>query len=330
MRHKSLSDNKTPANGVERRGVRRLRVAEEAAGQRLDNFLARELKGVPRGHLYRLLRTGQVRVNGGRRKPAYRLAAGDELRLPPLRIAERTPATGPLHRVSALLASGVLYEDKWLLAVGKPVGMPVHGGSGLDGGLIEALRILRAEPGLELAHRLDRDTSGCILIARRRSALRVLHAAFREGAVEKRYLALLLGRVEVPFASTEPLARYVKRGGERQVAVSVEGKRALTRFEPLASGARASLVAAFPATGRTHQIRVHAADVGHPVAGDTRYGDKAANRALKADGLDRLALHAERLAFAHPRTGEALEIEAPLPADLAAAVKTLTGYGNEK
>ncbi|MGH8272738.1 MAG: RluA family pseudouridine synthase, partial [Gammaproteobacteria bacterium] len=306
-------------------GVRRVHASAEDAGQRLDNFLAREWKGVPRGHVYRLLRTGQVRVNGGRRKPAYRLAAGDELRLPPVRIAERTPATGPLQRVSALLDSNVLYEDKWLLAVCKPSGMPVHGGSGLSGGLIEALRILRAEPELELVHRLDRDTSGVIVIARRRSALRALHAAFREGTIKKRYLAILLGRVEAPFTSEAPLARYVKRGGERHVAVSAEGKRSVTRFEPLAPGERVSLVAALPATGRTHQIRVHAAEAGHPVAGDTRYGDKEANRSLKTDGLARLALHAERLVFAHPQIGEPLEIQAPLPADLASALETLTG-----
>jgi 23S rRNA pseudouridine955/2504/2580 synthase len=324
--HKFLSDNRDPAEGSSRRGVRRLRVDEEAAGQRLDNFLARELKGVPRGHLYRLLRTGQVRVNGGRRKPAYRLAAGDELRLPPVRVAEREPATGPLRRVEALLASGLLYEDDVLLAVNKPAGMPVHGGSGLAGGLIEALRILRKEPALELIHRLDRDTSGCLLIARRRGALRALHAAFREGSVEKRYLALLLGRVEKAFTSDAPLARYVKRGGERHVAVSEAGKRSFTRFEPIAAGEQVSLVVALPATGRTHQIRVHAAASAHPVAGDIRYGDKTANRALKSAGLGRLALHAAALRFVHPRSGAPLVIEAPLPADLAPAVQNLTGY----
>ncbi len=318
-----MSDKQTSGKGTPRPGVRRLQVGEEAAGQRLDNFLARELKGVPRGHLYRLLRTGQVRVNGGRRKPAYRLAAGDELRLPPVRVAEREPATGPLRRVSALLEAGVLYEDKWLLAVAKPSGVPVHGGSGLAGGLIEALRILRREPELELVHRLDRDTSGVIVIARRRSALRALHETFREGRVEKRYLALLVGRVETPFTSDEPLARYVRRGGERHVAVSKAGKASKTRFEPVAPGARASLVAAWPATGRTHQIRVHAAAAGHPVAGDTRYGDKDANRALRAAGLKRLALHAAAIAFTHPHSGTRLELTAPLPDDLAVSVQVL-------
>ncbi|MGH8224580.1 MAG: RluA family pseudouridine synthase [Gammaproteobacteria bacterium] len=306
--------------------MRKVQVSAEDAGQRLDNFLARELKGVPRGHLYRLLRTGQVRVNGGRRKPAYRLAAGDELRLPPVRIAERAPVAGPLKRTAAVLETGILYEDAVLLVVAKPSGLPVHGGSGLDGGVIEALRTLRDEPDLELVHRLDRDTSGCLVIARRRSALRALHAAFREGRVEKRYLALLIGRVEAPFTNAAPLARYVKRGGERHVAVAADGKSSFTRFNPLAPGDRASLVAAEPGTGRTHQIRVHAAHAGHPVAGDTRYGDKEANRTLKQDGLHRLALHASLIAFEHPQSGERLTFEAPLPADLAAAAHALTGH----
>lgn len=303
-----------------------MRIGDEDAGQRLDNFLARELKGVPRGHLYRLLRTGQVRVNGGRRRPDYRLAAGDELRLPPVRVAARTPVAGPLKRTAGMLETGILYEDPVLLAIAKPSGLPVHGGSGLDGGVIEALRTLRGEQGLELVHRLDRDTSGCLVVARRRSALRTLHAAFREGRVEKRYLALLLGRIETPFTSDAPLARYVKRGGERQVAVTPQGKRSFTRFVPLAAGEFASLVAAEPGTGRTHQIRVHAAHAGHPVAGDVRYGDKEANRVLRRAGLHRLALHATAIAFDHPVSGERLELRAPLPDDLASVVRTLTGY----
>ncbi len=265
-------------------------------------------------------------MNGGRRKPDYRLLAGDELRLPPVRIAERPPVVGPLKRTAAVLETGILYEDAVLLVVAKASGLPVHGGSGLDGGVIEALRTLRGEPELELVHRLDRDTSGCLVISRRRSALRALHAAFREGRVEKRYLALLLGRVDAPFTSDAPLARYVKRGGERHVAVATDGKSSFTRFTPLAPGDLASLVAAEPGTGRTHQIRVHAAHAGHPVAGDIRYGDKEANLTLKKAGLQRLALHAATIAFDHPQSGERLRLEAPLPADLAPAVRTLTGW----
>lgn len=314
------------ANGDTRRGVHRVTIGDGPAGQRLDNFLVRELKGVPRGHVYRLLRSGQVRVNGGRRKPKYRLCAGDEVRIPPVRIARRARATGPLGRVAALLDAGVLLEDEWLLAVDKPAGMAVHGGSGLRGGLIEALRILRSEPHLELAHRLDRGTSGCLLIARRRSALRALHAALRDGKVEKRYLALVVGRVDEPFVIEAPLRRYARRGGERHVVVSPQGKSAKTCFEPLAGGEQASLVLARPVTGRTHQIRVHAAAAGHPVAGDSRYGDKAANRMLKGHDLKRLALHAASLRFAHPRTAEPLAVKAALPGDLALAVASLTGF----
>lgn len=310
-------------DGGTRLDVRRLRVGEEEAGQRLDNFLARVLKGVPRGHVYRLLRTGQVRVNGGRRPPRYRLAAGDELRLPPVHIAARETPAGPVGPVAAMLAGGPLYEDEVLLVVDKPAGIPVHGGSGLSGGLIEALRTLRGDPDLELAHRLDRDTSGCLVIARRRSALRALHAAFREGEVEKRYLALLVGRVERPFASEAPLKRYVKRSGERHVAVSAAGRPAATRFRPLAVGDRATLVEALPGTGRTHQIRVHAMHAGHPVAGDPRYGDKAANRALKAYGVDRLALHAAMVEFVHPRSGRPVRVEARLPETFAGAIRAL-------
>ncbi|MGH8426616.1 MAG: RluA family pseudouridine synthase [Gammaproteobacteria bacterium] len=310
-----------------RQEVRRLRISAEDAGRRLDNFVASELKGVPRGHLYRLLRTGQVRVNGGRRGADYRLVAGDELRLPPVRIAERTQSVGPLKRVSAVLVAGILYEDAALLVVAKPSGLPVHGGSGLDGGLIEALRTLRAEPGLELVHRLDRDTSGCILIARRKSALRTLHAAFRTGDVEKQYLALLVGRIEREFVSSAPLRRYVKRGGERHVAVADDGRAAVTHFRPLAPGADTTLVVVEPDTGRTHQIRVHAAHAGHPVAGDPRYGDKTANRALKAAGLTRLALHAARISFSHPQTGVRHVVEAPLPADLERIIGRLTNGG---
>lgn len=318
-----MQNKQTLTDGGEiRHGVRRIRVGEDEAGQRLDNYLVRLLKGVPKGHVYRLLRTGQVRVNGGRRNPSYRLAGGDELRLPPVTMSGRK-AAGPVRRVAKVLENDVLYEDAVLLVVDKPSGIPVHGGSGLDGGLIEALRTLRSEPGLELVHRLDRDTSGCLLIARRRSALRALHAAFRRGEVEKVYLALLAGRVERPFTVEAPLRRYVKRGGERHVAVAGDGRAAITHFRPCAVGGPATLVEVRPGTGRTHQIRVHAAHYGHPVAGDPRYGDKAANRMFKEAGLTRLALHAATIAFAHPQTGERMEMAAPLPQEMTRALTAL-------
>lgn len=324
-----MPDKQTLADDERRTSVRRVTVSEDFAGQRLDNFLARELKGVPRGHIYRLLRKGEVRVNRGRRRPDYRLEAGDEVRLPPVRVAEREKPAGPMKRGASVLAGGVLYEDDCLLVVNKPSGLPVHGGSGLDGGLIDALRRLRDEPGLELAHRLDRDTSGCLVIARRRSALRALHAAFRENRVQKSYLAVVSGQLSDPLESHAPLERYVKRGGERHVAVSPSGREARTRFVPLARGAQYTLVEALPDTGRTHQIRVHAAHAGHPIAGDARYGDKARNRALREAGLRRLALHAAGIAFEHPKTGEALAFTASLPEDLLPAVRRLTGYEPE-
>ena len=321
-----MPDKQAVADTGGRPSARVIEVDAESGGQRLDNFLARELKGVPRGHLYRLVRTGQVRVNGGRRKPDHRLEAGDRVRVPPVRTSGRPQGKGPLRRTDRLLQHGILFEDEVLLVVDKPSGIPVHGGSGLDGGLIEALRTLRGEPGLELAHRLDRDTSGCLVVARRRSALRALHAAFRERAVEKRYLALLTGRVEKPFRARAALQRYARRGGERHVAVSEVGRRSETGFHPLAVGARATLVRAEPDTGRTHQIRVHAAHAGHPVAGDSRYGDKSVNRELRSAGLHRLALHAWEIAFVHPRSGRRVSFRAPLPADLAPAIERLTGW----
>lgn len=321
-----MPDKQALAEAARRVEVRRLTIADDYAGQRLDNFLAHEMKGVPRGHIYRLLRTGQVRVNGGRRKPDYRIEAGDELRLPPVHLSDRPAPAGPVKRGTAVLAEGILYEDDVLLVVNKPSGLPVHGGSGLDGGLIEALRRLRGEPELELVHRLDRDTSGCLLITRRRSALRSLHAAFREGRVRKRYLALVVGQLCEPFTSRAPLERFAKRGGERHVAVASTGRAAQTRFRPLACGEAYSLVEALPDTGRTHQIRVHAAHARHPIAGDVRYGDKLRNRELRELGLRRLALHAAGIAFAHPRTDEPLNFSAPIPDDLLPVITRLTGY----
>lgn len=327
MRHKLLQNKQTLTNpDAARHGVRKIRIGAEEAGQRLDNYLTRLLKGVPKGHVYRLLRTGQVRINGGRRNPAYRLEAGDELRVPPITTPNRPRATGPVQRVASMLEEGLLYEDDFLLVVDKPSGLPVHGGSGLTGGLIEALRILRGEAGLELVHRLDRDTSGCLLIARRRSALRSLHAAFRRGEVEKRYLVLLAGRVECPFTVEAPLRRYVKRGGERHVAVAADGRAAVTRFRPLSAGEQATLAEAEPGTGRTHQIRVHAAHAGYPVAGDPRYGDKDANRLFREAGLARLALHAARLGFPHPRSDERMAVVAPTPPELASVIGRLAPY----
>jgi len=252
--------------------VERVTATSEEAGRRLDNFLLTRLKGVPRAHVYRLIRGGEVRVNSRRVQAGYRLNTGDEVRIPPVRQADaRTPL--PVGRVRAdWIQECVLYEDQDLLVLNKPSGLAVHGGSGISLGAIELLRAVRGpREHLELVHRLDRDTSGCLLVAKRASALRALHAQFRDGSIDKRYLALLLGRWPGRARSVDaPLITDERRGGERHVRVDAAGKSALTRFIPLERFAEAVLTEVHLTTGRTHQIRVHAASIGHPVAGDER------------------------------------------------------------
>ena len=299
-----------------------MRIEADSAGQRIDNFLLRELKGVPRSRLYRVLRKGEVRVNKGRVKADYRLQSGDLVRIPPLRLPEpREPARAP-DGERARVESAVLYEDARLLVVDKPAGLAVHGGSGLSYGLIETLRQVRPGAELELVHRLDRDTSGCLLIAKRRSTLRQLHESLRAGGMEKRYLALLVGELPRERISVDaPLAKNVLQGGERVVRVDeTAGKPARTRFRRLERfehhGQPLTLVEAELLTGRTHQIRVHAAHLGAPLAGDAKYGDFEANRRLKSMGLGRLFLHAAVLAFEVEHLNQPLRIEAPLAAEL--------------
>ncbi|HZN85952.1 MAG TPA: RluA family pseudouridine synthase [Burkholderiales bacterium] len=290
-----------------------LEVGEESEAQRIDNFLLRRLKGVPKSHVYRVLRSGEVRVNSGRVKPDYRLQAGDRVRVPPVRLA--TPAPRPAPRPLAL---PVVYEDAALLVIDKPSGVAVHGGSGVSYGVIESLRAERpAAKSLELAHRLDRDTSGLLIIAKKRGALVELHRMLRDGEVEKAYAALVQGRWQGGGRELrERLHKFVNAGGERRVAVHAAGKTAVTQVKPLAAGDDFSLLELRLLTGRTHQIRVHLAHAGHPVLGDDKYGDFALNHALAKQGVKRLLLHARRLAFAHPLTREAMRLEAPLPADM--------------
>ncbi len=297
-------------------------VDAESDGQRIDNFLLRFVKGVPRSHLYRILRRGEVRVNKGRIKADYRLRTGDLVRIPPLRLAApETPARVPDGQL-ARLDRAVLFEDERLLVIDKPAGLAVHGGSGLSYGLIESLRQLRPGRELELVHRLDRDTSGCLIISKRRSALRELHQIIREGAMDKRYLALIVGELARPELTVDaPLKKNILRGGERLVQVDpVEGKPARTRFRRLrrlAFGDQCvTLVEAELITGRTHQIRVHAAHLGTPLAGDPKYGDEQANRALKPFGLTRLFLHASALSLRLDYMTRPLRVEAPLPHEL--------------
>ncbi len=306
-------------------GVRHLEITADHAGQRLDNFLLRELKGAPKSLVYRIVRTGEVRLNGGRVQPDRRLQAGDVLRIPPLRLGEREER--PLRVPPGLterLRDAVLYQDREILVLDKPAGLAVHKGSGLDYGIIELLRALRpTEPFLELAHRLDRETSGCLALARTPAALRQIQEAFRSGGVEKRYLALTRGYWNHgPREVNQPLRRNVLRGGERMVEVLDDGKPARTQFRPVGLHKPASLLEARIATGRTHQIRVHAAHVGHPLAGDEKYGDADFNRLMMEQyGLRRLFLHAHSLSLA--LGGRDIAVSAPLDAELKAVLDRL-------
>jgi 23S rRNA pseudouridine955/2504/2580 synthase len=298
--------------------VRQVLVDEDDAGQRIDNFLLRCLKGVPKSHIYRILRKGEVRVNKGRIRANYRLQTGDTVRIPPLRLAEREEKPPPGARLLEQLQQAILYEDKRLLVLNKPSGVAVHGGSGLNYGVIEALRLLRPEERqLELVHRLDRDTSGCLLVAKRRSALRTLHELLRQNSVDKRYVALVSGRWEKDRVNVDaPLQKNQLQGGERIVRVSQEGKPAQTLFRVRERFSQATLVEARLVTGRTHQIRVHLAHLGTPIVGDEKYGDAEANRHMRGLGLKRLFLHAESIGLRWPEEKEKLRVEAPLQESL--------------
>jgi 23S rRNA pseudouridine955/2504/2580 synthase len=304
--------------------VQWLDISTEQAGQRIDNFLLRHLKGVPKSRIYRLLRKGEVRVNKGRIKPEYRLKSGDQVRIPPVRVSESKPAA-PSGQSLQRLAEAILYEDERLLVLNKPAGMAVHGGSGLSYGVIEALRALRPQaPYLELVHRLDRDTSGCLLIAKRRSELRSLHTLLRKGEVDKHYLLLAKGDwKQGPYRVSAALKKNLLRGGERMVHVDEDGKTALTQFRFLQSYAAASLMEAELKTGRTHQIRVHAAHAGHPLAGDEKYGDADFNRQMRSLGLKRLFLHAHTVAFEDHERHRNIHVSAPLSADLRKLIQQL-------
>jgi 23S rRNA pseudouridine955/2504/2580 synthase len=312
----------TPIAG--RPAVELVRISEDLAGQRLDNFLMSRLKGVPKSHVYRLLRKGEVRVNKGRAKPDYRLAAGDEVRLPPVRRPEPGAPTARGRSAGLELESRILHEDDRLIVLDKPTGLAVHGGSGLSHGVIEALRAARPDaPYLELVHRLDRETSCCLLVAKRRSMLRALHELLREGRVEKRYLALVKGRWELGQVRLEDRLRKTMRGGERMVTVDDTGKTAASIFRPVEIGAAASLLEVRIMTGRTHQIRVQAAEAGHPLAGDERYGDRDYNRRMKELGLGRLFLRAASVGGEDPTSGEWRIFSTPLPEDLREILSNL-------
>lgn len=306
-------------------GVSHVEIAEPQSGQRIDNFLITRLKGVPKSHIYQVIRKGRVRVNKKRIRPEYKIRAGDSIRIPPMRLAEQPEQARPDAFIARQLNERILYEDERLLILNKPSGMAVHGGSGLSFGVIEALRALRPKaPFLELVHRLDRDTSGCLIIAKKRSMLRTLHTLLREGEIAKHYLTLVKGRWTGGQRKVNvSLLKNTLKSGERMVLVDEEGKPSVSIFKPVKLFADTSLLEIKLMTGRTHQIRVHAQHIGHPVAGDNKYGDKVFNRKLKKLGLRRLFLHASRLEFKLPDNGGHIKITAPLDPDLDVLVKQL-------
>jgi 23S rRNA pseudouridine955/2504/2580 synthase len=309
-----------PANSFPK--VRQVNVTEEEAGQRIDNFLARYLKGVPKSHIYRIIRRGEVRVNSGRKRAQYKVCAGDTVRIPPVRVS--AASTGKVSP-GLSLEDHILYENSRCLVLNKPSGIAVHGGSGLSYGVIEALRAGRPHaPYLELAHRLDRGTSGCLVLAKRRSFLRAFQEQLRQGEVVKHYLALVSGTWDGGRQTvTAPLRKNLLRGGERMVTVDETGKEAISVFKPVTCFREATLVEVELKTGRTHQIRVHGAHIGHPLAGDEKYGDPAFNQTMKRLGLRRMLLHAHYIEFAETANGEKITVSAPLDDELKAVIDQL-------
>ena len=315
------------------RGARMVRVPDDRDGQRLDNFLLGQLKGAPRSLVYKRVRSGQVRVNGGRAKADRRLAGGDEVRIPPVRVEEAGERATPPKGLMDALAAAIVFEDERLLALNKPSGVASHGGSGIGFGAIETLRALRPEQSLELVHRLDRDTSGILLFAKKRSALTQLQALMREGdgdarsGISKRYLALLAGRMPDGTMTVDaPLHVGLRQGGERHVQVNEAGKPSLSHFRQLERRGGHSYCEIQIETGRTHQIRVHAQHIGYPVAGDDKYGDPVINRRLREKvGLKRLFLHAASLEFSLDGGQSPYLLHAPLAPELSEVLDRLAG-----
>jgi 23S rRNA pseudouridine955/2504/2580 synthase len=324
-------DGPGPAPAVQRQAVRHLEVTPEQAGQRLDNFVHRLLGDLPRSRIYRVIRKGEVRVNGHRAGPETRLQAHDKIRLPPIKVRPTHEVGQPSGHLLDTIRSAVVHEDGNLLVLNKPSGIAVHGGSGVSFGAIEALRALRPGETLELAHRLDRDTSGVLLVARNTGALRTVHALLREGAFEKRYLALVKGKWDLGRKRIDiPLRTDVRVGGERTVKADASGKPSLSEFRPVQFfGKRATLMEVTLFTGRTHQIRVHAQHAGHPVAGDEKYGDPEFNAEMQAFGLERMFLHAHSVSFEWPEGGE-FSVNTPLPPGLAATIDELAAEKTRK
>jgi 23S rRNA pseudouridine955/2504/2580 synthase len=311
--------------------VRLVRVPEDRGGQRLDNFLLGQLKGAPRSLIYKIVRSGQVRVNGGRAKAERKLEPGDEVRIPPVSLAEAGERTAPPVAFMQRLEQAIVFEDERLLALNKPSGVASHGGSGISHGAIETLRALRPNRTLELVHRLDRDTSGLLIVAKKRSALTELQALMRESdaydgrGIAKRYLTLLVGRMPDGVMTVDaPLHIGLRQGGERHVQVHRDGKASLSHFRVLERRGGHSYCEVKIETGRTHQIRVHAQHIGHAVAGDDKYGDPEINKRLRDQaGLRRLFLHAASLEFALDSGRTPYVLNAPLAPELAQVLDAL-------
>ncbi|MGI2853330.1 23S rRNA pseudouridine(955/2504/2580) synthase RluC [Shewanella algae] len=318
-------NTETPSPNLQ---VRLVTIDEDNVGQRIDNFLLSKLKGVPKSMIYRIVRKGEVRVNKKRIKPEYKLAEGDQVRIPPVRVSEENYRTAPsanLERVSRL-EDRILFEDKHILVLNKPAGIAVHGGSGVDYGVIEALRSLRPQQKfLELVHRLDKDTSGVLLVAKKRSALKHLHDQLRHKQMQKDYQALVRGEWQKHDKVVKaPLLKLTLKSGERIVRVNTEGKASETRFKILQRYDGATLVQASPVTGRTHQIRVHCQYAGHPIACDEKYSEQKFDDSMRALGLNRLFLHAAQLKFTHPDTETEMTVQAPLDPVLLELLDKLT------
>jgi 23S rRNA pseudouridine955/2504/2580 synthase len=304
--------------------VQFVEITDDADGQRLDNFLFTLLKGVPKGHIYNIIRRGEVRVNKGRAKNLYRLKQGDKVRIPPVRLAEKRDAKLP-SRILAQLESRILHEDDDLLVLNKPSGMAVHGGTGHHYGAIDALRALRGESVyLELVHRIDKATSGCLLVSKNRKMLNALQSLLRNRQVEKTYTALLCGSLHKSRVTVNaPLEKRTLASGEHRVRVHPDGKPSETTFKQIKKFTNSTLVSASPKTGRTHQIRVHAKHLNHPIAGDERYSSKLQFKQYKEQGLKRLFLHASKISFKHPISDQLVIFEAPLDLDLQSFLKEL-------
>ncbi|GIU14660.1 pseudouridine synthase [Shewanella sp. MBTL60-007] len=302
-------------------------IDEDHVGQRIDNFLLTKLKGVPKSMIYRIVRKGEVRVNKKRIKPEYKLADGDVVRVPPVRVSESEGRPGPSAKLTKVsqLEDRILYEDKFLIVLNKPSGIAVHGGSGVEFGVIEAMRSLRTQQKfLELVHRLDKETSGVLLIAKKRSALKHLHDQLRYKKMQKDYVALVRGEWQSHDKVIKaPLLKLTLKSGERIVRVNKEGKESETRFKILQRYSDSTLVQASPVTGRTHQIRVHCQHTGHPIACDDKYSEQKFDDSMRERGLNRLFLHAAQLKFTHPDTEEVMQVKAPLDTILESTLKKL-------